>query len=109
MAEVKKNVKAKAKKSSKILDEANKLSNDELLEQILNKKKAKTSRSTSKPKSNTASTKSVSSAKPKKKVEKKEEVSSDDIYEKIRVKRTIKKRTTPKKKVELDVSKEESK
>ena len=109
MAEVKKNVKAKAKKSSKILDEANKLSNDELLEQILNKKKAKTSKSTSKPKSNTASTKSVSSAKPKKKVEKKEEVSSDDIYEKIRVKRTIKKRTTPKKKVELEVSKEESK
>ena len=38
MAEVKKNVKSKAKKSSKILDEANKLSNDELLEQILNKK-----------------------------------------------------------------------
>ena len=41
---------------------------------------------------------------PKKKVKKKvDTVSSDDIYEKIKAKRTIKKRPTPKKKVEEDV------
>ena len=102
MAEVNKNNKTKSKKSSKILDETNKLTNDELLEQILNKKKNKTSKSetTSKNINRTSSTKKVSSTKLKKKVEKKEEVSSDDIYEKIRAKRTIKKRPVPKKTVD---------
>ena len=104
MAEVNNNNKTKAKKSSKILDETNKLTNDELLEQILNKKKNKTSKSetTSKNVNKTSSTKKVSSTKPKKKVEKKEEVSSDDIYEKIRAKRTIKKRPVPKKPVDKE-------
>lgn len=117
MAEVKKNNKTKAKKSSKVLDETNKLTNDELLEQILNKKKNKVSKSdtTNKTVTKASSAKKVSSTKPKKKVEKKEEVSSDDIYEKIRAKRTIKKRPVPKKNVdkkdvinsEAEVQKEE--
>lgn len=117
MAEVKKNNKTKAKKSSKILDEANKLTNDELLEQILNKKKNKASKTDNANKSvnRVNSAKKVSSTKPKKKVEKKEEVSSDDIYEKIRAKRTMKKRPESKKTVdkpkvinnETEVQKEE--
>ena len=98
MEEVKAKTKSQSKKSSKVLDEKVTLSNEELLEQIINKKKNKT---------NTPKKKSTSnnSGKPKttksKKVSNsvKVEVSSDDIYEKIKAKRTIKKRTVPKKEV----------
>ena len=99
MAEVKQNNKAKSKKSSKVLDEKQTLTNDELLEQIINKKKNKKKSSTTSVKKSTTST-SKSTA-PKKKVEKKvDTVSSDDIYEKIKAKRTIKNRPVPKKKEE---------
>ena len=105
MAEVKQNNKAKSKKSSKVLDENITLNNDELLEQIINKKKnKKKSSGTTEKKNITSSAKSVSSSKPRKiSAKPKVEVSSDDIYEKIKAKRTIKKRPTPKKKVEEDV------
>lgn len=100
MAEVKQNHKAKSKKSSKVLDEKQTLTNDELLEQIINKKKNKKKSSGTSVKKSTTS----KSSGPKKKVKKKvDTVSSDDIYEKIKAKRTIKKRPTPKKKVEEDV------
>lgn len=100
MAEVKQNNKAKSKKSSKVLDEKQTLTNDELLEQIINKKKNKKKSSGTSVKKSTTS----KSSGPKKKVKKKvDTVSSDDIYEKIKAKRTIKKRPTPKKKVEEDV------
>lgn len=100
MAEVKQNNKAKSKKSSKVLDEKQTLTNDELLEQIINKKKNKKKSSGTSVKKSTTS----KSSGPKKKVEKKvDTVSSDDIYEKIKAKRTIKKRPVPKKKVEEDV------
>lgn len=99
MEEVKHNNKSKSKKSSKVLDEKQTLTNDELMEQILNKKKnKKKSSNTSEKKSTTGSNKS---SKPKKKVDKKvDTISSDDIYEKIKAKRTIKKRPVPKKKSE---------
>ena len=105
MAEVKQSNKAKSKKSSKVLDAKTTLNNDELLEQIINKKKnKKKSSGTIEKKKTTSSVKSVSSSKPRKASAKpKVEVSSDDIYEKIKAKRTIKKRPTPKKKVEEDV------
>lgn len=97
MAEVKHNNKAKSKKSSKVLDEKQTLTNDELLEQIINKKKNKKKSSGTSVKKSTTS----KSSGPKKKVEKKvDTVSSDDIYEKIKAKRTIKKRPVPKKKEE---------
>lgn len=97
MAEVKQNNKAKSKKSSKVLDEKQTLTNDELLEQIINKKKNKKKSSGTSVKKSTTS----KSSGPKKKVEKKvDTVSSDDIYEKIKAKRTIKKRPVPKKKEE---------
>ena len=100
MAEVKQNNKAKSMKSSKVLDEKQTLTNDELLEQIINKKKNKKKSSGTSVKKSTTS----KSSGPKKKVEKKvDTVSSDDIYEKIKAKRTIKKRPVPKKKVEEDV------
>ena len=97
MAEVKQNNKAKSKKSSKVLDEKQTLTNDELLEQIINKKKNKKKSSGTSVKTSTTS----KSSRPKKKVEKKvDTVSSEDIYEKIKAKRTIKKRPVPKKKEE---------
>lgn len=99
MAEVRKQSTSKSKKSSKILDQNNNLSNDELLEQILKKKKNKSSRrnTTTKDESTSINKKKESSTKPKKKVDKKEIISSDDLYEQIKAKRTIKKRPTPKK------------
>lgn len=99
MAGVKKTSTTKAKKSSKILDQNNNLSNDELLEQILNKKKNKTSKNstTTKNKSTSTVSKQESSTTTKKKKEIKETISSDELYEKIRAKRTIKKRPAPKK------------
>lgn len=102
MAEVKKSNKTKTQKSSKILDETNTLSSDELLEQILNKKKSKGSNSNTSKKStnNVSSVKKTSGTKKSKKPLSKEEISSDDIYEKIRAKRTIKKRSEPKKVVD---------
>jgi len=100
MAGVKKTSTTKAKKSSKILDQNNNLSNDELLEQILNKKKNKTSKNstTTKNKSTSTVSKQESSTTTKKKKEIKETISSDDLYEQIRAKRTIKKRLPSKKK-----------
>lgn len=105
MVEVKQNNKAKSKKSSKVLDENVTLTNDELLEQIINKKKNKTKNnsSTQKKKTTNQSNKEQSSKAKKTSTKAKVEVSSDDIYEKIKAKRTIKKRPVPKKKVEVDV------
>ncbi len=91
MAEVKKNNKTKSKKSSKVLDNKTNLNNDELLEQILNKKKNKTQKSIAPRRKNTGTSTST-----KKKVEKKEQVSSDDIYEKIKQKKANKKKTSKK-------------
>ncbi len=91
MAEVKKNNKTKSKKSSKVLDKKTNLNNDELLEQILNKKKNKTQKSIAPRRKNTGASTST-----KKKVEKKEQVSSDDIYEQIKQKKANKKKTTKK-------------
>lgn len=93
MAEVKKNNRTKSKKSSKVLNETNKLSNEELLDQIITKKKTKTksSNSSTKKPSNTQNKKSASKTK---KVENKNSmVSSDDIYETIKSKKINKKNT----------------
>ena len=99
MAEVRKNNANKTRKSSKILDQNNNLSNEELLEQILNKKKKKSSKgsTTTKEKNSSIVSKQESSTTVKKKVEKKETISSDELYDQIRAKRTIKKRPVPKK------------
>jgi len=87
MAEVKGNMNKKTKKTSKVLVDVSSLSNDELLEQIINKKKNKTQKSIAPRKKNTGtSTK-------KKSTTKKEEVSSDDIYEQIKAKKKTKKNT----------------
>lgn len=96
MAEVKKNNKSKAKKASKVLDEKTTLSNDELLEQIISKKKNKPKTSSSTKQSSTSGKSTVN--KVKRVTKKKEnEISSDDIYEQIKSKKSTKKKSSIKK------------
>lgn len=92
MAEVKQNNKAKSKKSSKVLGEKQTLTNDELLEQIINKKKNKVKSGSSSARKKTVSTKTKSNTSNKRVSKPMVEVSSDDIYDKIKAKRTTKKR-----------------
>ena len=93
MAEVKKNNRTNSNKSSEVLNETNKLSNEELLDQIITKKKTKTKNTNSSIKkiSNTQDKKNIS--KQKKVENNKNEISSDDIYEQIKSKKTNKKKT----------------
>lgn len=86
MAEVKKNKTTKAKKSSKVLDKTTNLNNDELLEQILNKKKNKVQKSIAPRRKSTNVSKTIKVDK------KKEEISSDELYEQIKAKKTSKKK-----------------
>ena len=101
MAEVKKNNGNKAKKSSKVLDKNVSINNDELLEQILNKKRNKTQKSIAPRRKNTTGSTST------KKINKKnDEISSDLIYEQIKAKKSTKKKTTSKSIDKLEVNKD---
>lgn len=91
MAGVKKKHNSKSKKTSKVLDKKLTLSNDELLEQIISKKKNKAQTTTSVKKN--SSVKKTNVNKTNKTVSKtKDDVSSDEIYEKIKQKKNIKKK-----------------
>ena len=101
MAEVRKKTTTRVKKSSKILDQYNGLTNDELLEQIMNKKKNKVSKRSTTPKTagdSRASAKKVSGTKAKKIVEKRETISSDKLYDQIKSKKILKKLASSKNK-----------
>ena len=101
MAEVRKKTTTRAKKSSKILDQYNGLTNDELLEQIMNKKKNKVSKRSTAPKvsgDSKTDVKKSTSTNVKKNVEKKETISSDKLYDQIKSKRILKKLASSKNK-----------
>ena len=101
MAEVRKKTTTRTKKSSKILDQYNGLTNDELLEQIMNKKKNKVSKRSTTPKvsgDSKTNVKKSSSTKIKKNVEKKETISSDKLYDQIKSKKILKKLASSKNK-----------
>lgn len=102
MAEVKRKKTTKARKSSKVLDKRTNLSNDELLEQILNKKKNKVQKSIAPRRKNTSVGKTTRIDK------KKDEISSDELYEQIKAKKSTKKKKALTKSVPIEEKVEET-
>ncbi len=82
---------SKVQKSNRTKKEVSNLSNDELMEQILNKKKNKTKSSSSSVKKNNNVSKKTSTSKATTK-KKEDNISSDELYEKIKAKKNSSKK-----------------